>query len=153
MHDPGLMRPGEALGNGHTDLESVANEERPGPEELAQGLALDELHGDPRSARRGPDFVHGDDRRMVERRGRLRLFFETTQPRRVRADIPGEHLDGNVASEPRVAGAVDLAHAAGAEKRTKLVVSQARPRQAPLRAHPRTAHRLRVDCVETPPMK
>jgi hypothetical protein len=37
-----------------------------------------------------------------------------------------EDLDGDLATEPRVAGAVDLAHSAGAERRQDFVRSNAR---------------------------
>ena len=42
------------------------------------------------------------------------------------ASAAGKHLDGDVAAEPRVVGAVDLAHAAGADGRDDLVRAEAR---------------------------
>ena len=58
---------------------------------------------------------------MVERAGGPRLLLEAAQALGVGGERGGQHLDRDVAAEPRVAGAVDLAHAARAERRRHLV--------------------------------
>ena len=59
---------------------------------------------------------------MVERRGRPRLLLEALRARLgSSANDGGQDLDRDVAAEPRVARAIDLAHAAGAERRDDLV--------------------------------
>ena len=62
-----------------------------------------------------PDVVQLTDVRMVQGRDRPRFVFESAQAIRVMGHRRGENLDGDVAIEPRVAGAVDLAHPARAE--------------------------------------
>ena len=70
--------------------------------------------------------VDRGDVRVVERGEEPRLALETGQPFRVAGEGVGERLDGHVAAEPGVAGAVDLAHAAGAEGSENLVGSEFR---------------------------
>ena len=52
---------------------------------------------------------------MAERGDRLRLALEPLAALRVTRELAREHLDRDVAREPRVPGAVHLAHASGAE--------------------------------------
>jgi hypothetical protein len=59
--------------------------------------------------------VDGGHVRVVEQRERLCLALEAPQALLVVGELLRQHLDGHLALEPRVAGAVDLAHAAGAE--------------------------------------
>ena len=61
------------------------------------------------------------DVRMVERRQRLRLALETGEPVGIGREELRQDLDGNVAIEFQIAGAIHLAHAAGAQKRHDLV--------------------------------
>ena len=65
--------------------------------------------------------MNRDDVRMIERRGRLRLLHEAAATALVGDAIGGQHLDGDVAAEPWIAGAIDLAHAPGANKAEDLV--------------------------------
>ncbi len=58
---------------------------------------------------------------MGEGRDGLRLRLETTQCLRVAREVVGKNLDGDVASEARVAGAKDLSHPARAEGGEDLV--------------------------------
>ena len=46
--------------------------------------------------------------------------------------LGGQNLDGDVAAEPRVARAIDLAHPAGAERRDDLVRARGARRLASL---------------------
>src|ERR1700730_15194323 len=63
---------------------------------------------------------------MVERREHLCFALESRQPIRVGRKDVGKELDGNVAIELDVARAVDLAHAACAQRRQDFVRSEAR---------------------------
>ena len=64
---------------------------------------------------------------MIERAGGARLLLEAPQRGRGRAaNARRQHLDGDVAAEPRVARAIDLAHPAGAEQADDLVTAPAR---------------------------
>ena len=58
--------------------------------------------------------VDGGDVRMAQARQQLGLALEARQPLRVEGEEFGQRLDGDVAPQPRVAGAVHHPHAAGA---------------------------------------
>ena len=62
---------------------------------------------------------------MVQRGEHLRLALEPRQPLGVGDERLGQDLDRDVAVEPRVARAIHLAHAAGAEGGEDLVRTQA----------------------------
>ena len=61
------------------------------------------------------DVVHRKDVRVVQRRGRAGFLLESMEAIDVGRECAGQDLDRNVAPEPRIARAIDLAHAAGTE--------------------------------------
>src|SRR5258706_16428966 len=63
---------------------------------------------------------------MVERRNRARLAFELCAQIRIARKLARQDLDRDGAIEPRVPRAVDLAHAARAERREDVVRAEAR---------------------------
>ena len=67
------------------------------------------------------DVVDRDQVRVVERPRRARFLLEAAQAIRVLGEGGGEDLDGDVAAEPRVFGAVDLTHPARADGGEDLV--------------------------------
>ena len=62
---------------------------------------------------------------MVECGRRAGLLLESLKPRRVGGKRCGENLDRDVAIQSRVAGFVDLAHPAGAERCQDFVQAEA----------------------------
>ena len=65
--------------------------------------------------------VHPEDVGVVECTDRPCLLLEAAQVVRVNREGGGQHLDRDLAPEARVARAIDLAHAPGAERRDNLV--------------------------------
>ena len=74
------------------------------------------------------DVVDGADVRIVQRGNRARFLLEALPRFRIRRERAGEHLDGDRAIEPRVARAVDLAHAARANRGDDFVGTKTRAR-------------------------
>ncbi len=66
------------------------------------------------------------DVRVVEGGEHLRFAAEAREPIRIARDGRDQNLDGHVAIELRVAGAIDLAHAAGAEQRDDVIGAELR---------------------------
>ena len=64
----------------------------------------------------GADVVDGEDVGVIERGDGARLLLEAAQPVRIGREPRGQDLDRDVAPEPRVAGAVHLAHPARADR-------------------------------------
>ena len=128
MHDAGAVRLREAVRRLRGDPEKRFRRNRPVRENLPQRPAVDELHGDELDAVGGTDVVDGDEVRVVQRRGRARFLLEPLDPLGVRGDRGGQHLESDVASEPRVARSVNLSHPAGSESGDDLERTQARAR-------------------------
>lgn len=63
---------------------------------------------------------------MVQRCQHLRLALKPSEAVGISREGIRKNLDGHVAVEPRVAGAIDLVHAAGAERRENFVRAEAR---------------------------
>ena len=86
---------------------------------VAQGVAVDVLHDDVRDgaglALGLAGVVDRDDRRVVQRRGVLRLAAEPGLEGRVAGQVGAQHLDRHVPAEAQVAATVHLGHAAEAE--------------------------------------
>ncbi len=86
--------------------------ERPAVEAVPERLALEELGDEVGDAVVAPDVEDGEDVRVVEPPDRLHLDLEPADPVGVGGPGPREDLDGDVAAEPGVPGAPDLAHPA-----------------------------------------
>ena len=61
------------------------------------------------------DIVHCQHVGMIESAGRAGFVLEPAHARIVCREVLGNHLDRDVASEARVTGPIDLAHAAGTD--------------------------------------
>ena len=70
------------------------------------------------------DFVNGDDVRVIQRRGGVRLLHESAAAILVADTIGRQHLDRDLAVEPRIASAIDLAHPSGADEGQDFVRTQ-----------------------------
>src|SRR5262249_26275528 len=92
---------------------------------LPERLAFEQLRDDERRIDVRADIEHGKDVRVVYRRGRARFLFEAAEPVGVGGDGDRENLDGHIAAQARVAGAIDLAHPASAEGTDNLVRAEA----------------------------
>jgi hypothetical protein len=116
MHDPVLVRAGEAVG----DADQVADElRRVVVHVLAQARAADQLHRQvvhvPAIDGRAADVVDRDDGRMIECRGRACLALESHQRLGILCHRRRQHFDRHFARKARVSRSVDLAHSAAAE--------------------------------------
>ena len=120
------MRLGEPLGHLPADSQELLQRQRPGRQELAQIVPVDEFHRHPRHAVRRADVENGDDVGVAQRGGRAGLLLETLEPLLVCCEIRGKDLDRDVPAQPRVPRPVNLAHPAGADGRDNLVWTESR---------------------------
>jgi hypothetical protein len=122
----GLDRLGDLLRDG----QGLVRRQWPGGDSRGQRRPVHELHdegGDRIAARlRGhfQDTVDLRDVGMVERGQHLRFAVEARQPIGIVCDGGVKQLDGDVAIQLRIAGAMDLAHASPAEETQNLVVPE-----------------------------
>ena len=69
---------------------------------------LDELHGQEVGAIVVFHGIDRDDVGMIQRGGGARLLLEAAEALLIGADLRGQHLDGDLTTEARIAGAIDL---------------------------------------------
>ena len=114
----------QCIGDRSADLEDFRQGQPVGREDLVQALAFDQFHGEEADALVFLDRVHVDDVRVAEAGDGLRLALESFEAARIGGEIGGEDLQGDVAVQLRVAGAVDLTHPALADEGGDLVVGE-----------------------------
>ncbi len=110
---------------GHDLHRALAGQWALGFDDVAQRSPVDELHHDVgQRAVVGAGLagvVDGDDGRVVERGGVLRLPPEPFLELRVAGQVRAQHLHCHLAPEPDVATSVNLGHAAIAERFAQLI--------------------------------
>ena len=107
-----LQRVRDLMRNG----QRVIERHRPTRQPLGEILAVHELHDQRADAVGFFEPVNVGDVRMVERGERLRFAGEAPEPIRIGGEGFRQDLQRDVAIEPRVARAVDLAHSTGAKR-------------------------------------
>ena len=123
VHDAGGVRDRERIGNLQGVLQRLPNREPARPDEGLERLSLDELHRDELLRRSHPDFVDGDDVRMVQRRGGLRLLQEPALAVVVQGRALRQELHRHESVQEQVAGAIHDAHPSFADLLEQLVVA------------------------------
>ena len=93
----------------------------------AQRVALQQLLDDIRRAVVLADVVDRGDVGVIQDAGGPRLLLEAAQASGVLRERRRQHLDRDLAAEPRILRAVDLAHAPGADRVEDLVGPELRP--------------------------
>src|SRR5262245_59167971 len=124
MDDAFLVRGGQAGGDLLGVLDGLARRQRKVIQPRAQYFAFEHFGDEVRRAFVIANVMDRQDVRMVERRGRSRLLLESAQSAKVLGELGGQDLDCNLAVEPSVAGLVDLAHPARAERSENFVWAQ-----------------------------
>jgi hypothetical protein len=123
MHDARRMRRLQRAGALQGDFAHFFRRESPAFHSLPQRDAVDQFGGDEPGARGVSDFVDRNRVGMVECRGGARLRLKTRYTGGVRGEVR-QDLKRDLATQPGVARAVDLAHGAGAQHGQDLVVPQ-----------------------------
>jgi hypothetical protein len=124
VDDALLVGGGQAAGDLRANLHGLAQWQRGTARALPQRLAFQQLRHDVGCPVVMTGVVDREDVRVVECARGLGFVLEAAQALRVFGETARQHLDRHVACEPRVAGAVDLAHAAGPERAEDLIGAQ-----------------------------
>ena len=128
VHDAGLVRGGQPVGNLLRDLDD-ALERHPAAQHLAaQRGALDQLRDEVRRVAFDADVVDGDDVGVIEGARGDGLAGEALLTHGIERAGLVEHLDGDGPLEAGVAGAKHLSHPTGAEWTDDLVGAEPRRR-------------------------
>ena len=115
MDDPLAMRFVERFGNLAGELEDALRDERTGFQELLDGPALEQFHGDEGLPVMISELVNRTDVRMLERRCQARLALEAAEPLGGADRLGTEKLDRHFAPETDVFRAIHDTHTAFAE--------------------------------------
>src|SRR5262245_3296078 len=121
------MRGGERAGDLPGDDERVGRESAGRVDGVGKTAAVDQLHHERPDVAALFDPMNGCDVGMIERRQHARLAVEARQPLPILCERSRQDLDRDVAAELRVSGAVDVAHASGADHTGHFVRADASP--------------------------
>ena len=86
-------------------------------DDICKRRPLDQLHHEREPVRRVLDAVDSRDAGVIQRREELRFALEALEAFRIPGDGGRQDLDRHVPTQSPVVCAVDLAHAAGAQRR------------------------------------
>jgi hypothetical protein len=125
MDDPLFVCGIERVRNLPCDLQGFAPRHRAGAQTIRQRLPFDQLEDERVHAVAVLEAVDRRDVRMGQRRKNAGLTLESGAPVRIVDDRTRENLDGDVAIERRVAGAVNLAHATRSNQRLNVIRTKA----------------------------
>jgi len=117
----------QGLGDFRRDAQHLAQRQRTARDPLRERLALEVFHDEVLDVIRAADVKDRADVRTRQRGDGARLALESRAALVARDERGEEHFDRHRAIEARVAGAIDLAHPAGAEERVNDVRPEERP--------------------------
>ena len=112
VHDAGMMGSLEGVGDLTAEVEHHIDRQRSAVDPAAERAALEQLHHEKRQAVVLADVVHRADVRVIQRGRRARLALKSLGGDRILQQLRGEELDGDLASEAGVFGAIDHTHTA-----------------------------------------
>jgi hypothetical protein len=121
MHDTGTVRAIQGVRNLGTDPKHLARWKRPFRDSASKRLTLDQLHHEVVRVAFLPDVVEDTDVRMVQRGDGFRLAAKACALFGGDGAALRQDLDRYLTTQSRIAGAIHLAHAAGAEGRDNLI--------------------------------
>ena len=116
MNDASFVRRFEPLSDLSCDSDCFLDRNRPSSNPFSKRRALDEFQHERSHIVRLFDTMDGGDVWMVERTEDFSLALEACEPIRVGRKTFGKDLDCDVSTQAAVAGAIDLAHAAVADR-------------------------------------
>ncbi len=122
--DAGLVGGGHPIGHLNRQIEQSPYRQRATGQQRPQGQAVHQLGDEVGYAVLGSDVVNGEDVGVVEGGDSSSFLLKAPLPFGVLHRRRGQDLDRHFAPQPGVAGAVDLAHTAGAELLQHRVVPQ-----------------------------
>ena len=131
MNDAAVVRGLQRVGDLACDGDRVTHREGARPQSVRERAPLDELHDEELRAVGGAGrtrFLEPIERgnvRMTETGENLRLALEAFDTFRVVRRRGGQGLDRHIATEPRIARAIHLPHAPGAQRRADFIWTEA----------------------------
>jgi hypothetical protein len=125
MNDAFVVSGGKRARDLDRDVDRAARWHRRRPQPLAQRAALEQLHHGVGHAVCAPEVVDRENAGMRQRGDRLRFALEARDTIGIGRELPGQDLDRDKPIQLRIARAIDLAHAAGANRPGHFVRAEA----------------------------
>ena len=125
MHHAAIVRRGQTVRHVAEDPQRLEARQRAAREPLIEALARDQLHHQEAALAVRLEAVERRDVGMVERGEHARFALEAGEHVGARAELGRQQLDRDLATEPAVPRAVDLAHAAAPEETEHVIAAQA----------------------------
>jgi hypothetical protein len=129
VHDSFLVCGDDAFGELKAELDGLFYREWTSAETPSKRLPFEQFRYEIRRPVVGADVMNGDDVRMIEARRGHRFLLEPSQTFGIGRNALGDDFDRNIATQARVARAIDLTHAAAAEQCDHLVRTDSRARR------------------------
>ena len=123
----GAARTGRSVGIGEDGVLIQPLGQTQLPNQVGQGLALDELHGVVIDAAFAADGIDRHDVGVMQMRGGLGLVLEAVQVLGVERRGKGQHLQSHPAPEGKLHGLVDNPHTAPADLAEDAEIAQRQP--------------------------
>jgi hypothetical protein len=120
------------------DAQNLIDRKRPSLDDLTQCFAFEQLRDEVRAVLRASNIEDADDIGMIERGRHAGLVHEPRDALWIAGFRGREHLDGNIATEPRIGRAIDISHSAAGDEVDHAV-----------RSHHRAAWQRRLVLCET----
>lgn len=139
VDDAALVRGFERVGDLPRDGQHFGHRQRTARDDGRQIFTIDQFHDEAAV----DDAVDVGDVRVIQRGQRLCLAREAGEALRIECEEVGKDLDRDVAIELGIAGAIHLAHSAGADGGDDVV----RPQLRTVAQHPATRVGSRLSCV------
>src|SRR5260370_9872488 len=124
MNDPLFVRRRDSLGDPDRQRERFAAREAAYGEPFPQGFPFEQLEHEVGTAVVDPEIMNREDVGVVELSRGPGFLLEAMEPPRFRGKGSRQHLDGDRAADPRVAGTIDLRKPPASERFDQLVASQ-----------------------------
>ena len=128
VNDPNRVRGSEAAGDAERNFDRGGGRERASAKALRERFAIEKLGDQIGAAVLFPCIEHGDHVGVVEASHRLRFGLEALLQGRARPLAGAHDLDRDVAAQPLIVGAVDLAHPSPVHERHDAVAAEPRSR-------------------------
>ena len=126
MDDPLLVRRFERVGNLTRGCHGFRDRHGAALQAIGQGLAVNQFEHQRPNTAGILEAMNGRDVRVIQAGQQLRFPLETRQAIGILRKEIGEDLQGDVASQSRVARAIDLAHPTCTDERDDLERAEAR---------------------------
>ncbi len=129
MDDALRMRGGERLADLDGRTHSFRERKRPSVQPSRQRFAVEILHDEEVDPVVMAHFVEGTDARMRESRDSAGFVRKAHPGSRIDRGVRRQHLDRDVAIQPRVTGPIDLAHPSSSDETLDLEDAEAHSRR------------------------